>query len=106
MLTRPTLLALTAVLGLMASSSVTAATPRVFPEGQRPDDSRLAPQKDLNGYFPFEVPATRKEWEVRKRELKQRILVSTGLWPMPQRTPMKPVIFGKVTRPGFTVERV
>ena len=106
MLTRSALLSLTAVLGLMASSSVTAATPRVFPEGQRPDDSRLAPQKDLNGYFPFEVPATRKEWEVRKRELKQRILVSTGLWPMPQRTPMKPVIFGKVTRPGFTVEKV
>ena len=106
MLTRPTLLSLMATLCLMASSTVTAATPRVFPDGQRPDDSRLAPQKDLNGYFPFEVPATRKEWEVRKRELKQRILVSTGLWPMPQRTPMKPVIFGKVTRPGFTVERV
>ena len=103
---RDNLLVLSTILCLLAPSTVDAATPRVFPEGQRPDDSRLAPQKDLNGYFPFEVPATRKEWEVRKRELKQRILVSTGLWPMPQRTPLEPVIFGKVTRPGFTVEKV
>ena len=103
---RDNLLVLSTILCLLAPSTVDAATPRVFPEGKRPDDSRLEPQKDLNGYFPFLVPKTREAWEVRKRELKQRILVSTGLWPMPQRTPLKPVIFGKTTRPGFTVEKV
>ena len=103
---RDNLLVLSTILCLLAPSTVDAATPRVFPEGKRPDDSRLESQKDLNGYFPFLVPKTREAWEVRKRELKQRILVSTGLWPMPQRTPLKPVIFGKTTRPGFTVEKV
>ena len=103
---RDTLLVLGTILCLLAPSAADAATPRVFPDGQRPDDSRLEPQKDLNAYFPFLVPETREAWEVRKRELKQRILVSTGLWPMPQRTPLKPVIYGKTTRPGFTVEKV
>ena len=106
MFTRITSPLLVATIALLVVSTSQAATPRAFPVGQRPDDSRLAPQKDLNAYFPFQVPSTLKAWEVRKRELKRRILVSTGLWPLPQRTPMNPVIFGKVSRPGFTVEKV
>ena len=100
------LLALVTTLTLLVTATTHAASPRVFPKGKLPGDARLKPQKDLNDYFPFRVPKTREAWEVRKRELKQRILVSTGLWPMPSRTPLNPVIFGKVTRPGFTVEKV
>ena len=96
--TRHSLLVLATTLTLLwVISTAQAASPRVFPKGELPDDARLKPQKDLNAYFPFKVPKTREAWESRKRELKQRILVSTGLWPMPQRTPLNPVIFGKVT---------
>ena len=91
---------------LLLASPLPAAGPRVLPEGKRPADARLEPQKDLNAYFPFVVPETLPEWKSRARELRQRVLVSTGLWPMPQRTPLKPVIHGKVARPGFTVEKV
>jgi hypothetical protein len=105
--TRHSLLVLATTLTLLwVISTAQAASPRVFPKGELPDDARLKPQKDLNAYFPFKVPKTREAWESRKRELKQRILVSTGLWPMPQKTPLNPVIFGKVTRPGFSVEKV
>ena len=79
---------------------------RVYPQGQRPNDTRLAPRKDLNGYFPFEVPASRAVWETRARELRRRVLVATGLWPLPVRTPLHPKIHGKVQREGFTVEKV
>ena len=79
---------------------------RVYPEGERPADSRLQPLKDLNGHFPFKVPDSKAEWETRAEELKRRILVSTGMWPMPERTPLNPVIFGKFTRDGITIERV
>ena len=34
------------------------------------------------------------------------VLVATGLWPLPEKTPLNPVIHGKVERPGFTVEKV
>jgi dienelactone hydrolase len=79
---------------------------RVYALGQLPDDSRLEPAKDLNGYFPFEVPAGKAAWEARAADLKRRVLISTGMWPLPERTPLNPVIHGKVERPGFTVEKV
>lgn len=83
-----------------------AESPRIFPEGKLPDDIRLKPLKDLNGHFPFAVPATLKKWEARKAELRRRVLVATGLYPMPARTPLNAVIHGKVKRDGFTAEKV
>jgi dienelactone hydrolase len=79
---------------------------RVLPDGKLPDDRRLETPKDLNGYFPFEVPASKKAWEVRAAQLRRRVLVATGLWPMPEKTPLNPVIHGRVERDGFTVEKV
>lgn len=78
----------------------------VLVEGRRLTDPRLQPPKDLNGHFPFVVPETMKGWEKRKADLKQRVLVATGLWPMPEKTPLNAVIHGKVRRDGFTVEKV
>jgi len=84
----------------------------------RPKDTRLEPLKDLNGFFPLVVPKSKEQWEERAENLRQRIRVATGLWPMPEKTPLNAVIHGKVTRPpidgvapgvkqiGFTVERV
>ena len=73
---------------------------------QQLDDIRLKNPKDLNGYFPFKVPDSKTSWERRRADLKQRIVVATGLWPMPQKTPLNPVIHGKVRRDGFTMEKV
>lgn len=89
--------------------TVWAADPdkhHVLDVGQQPDDVRLQARKDLNGYFPFEVPKSRTAWEQRQAELQQRVLVSTGLWPMPEKTPLNPVVHGKVERDGFTMEKV
>ncbi|MCP4511641.1 MAG: hypothetical protein GY826_35165, partial [Fuerstiella sp.] len=97
------------VLILLCCPSIFAADAtnhRVFDAGQQPDDSRLEAPKDLNGYFPFEVPESKAAWEQRQAELKQRVLVATGLWPMPEKTPLNAVIHGKVKRDGFTVEKV
>ena len=83
-----------------------AEAPRVFPKGKLPDDVRLKPLKDLNGHFPFTVPKTLKAWRARKAELRQRVLVANGLYPMPAKTPLNAVIHGKVTHDGFTSEKV
>ena len=69
-------------------------------------DSRSGPLKDLNGFFPFEPPVTSQAWESRSEELKLRLLVANGLWPMPEKTPLNAFVHGKVKRPGFTVEKV
>lgn len=91
---------------LFINTLAAADAQRVLPEGKLPNDRRLGPPKDLNGYFPFEVPATREAWEQRTAELRRRVLVATGLWPMPEKTPLKPVIHGRVERDGFTIEKV
>ncbi len=90
--------------GLLAS--LPAATPRVLPPGQLPDDIRLQPLKDLDGYFPFTPPATAAEWTTRRAVVQRQILVSQGLWPMPTRAPLQPVIHGRIEREGYAVEKV
>ena len=58
------------------------------------DDVRFAKPKDLNGYFPFTPPTTVAEWDARKAELRTRLLVANGLYPMPPKTELQPVILG------------
>lgn len=96
------LVALSLISPLISSAQDT----RVFESGRLPDDSRLQPPKHLNGYFPFEVPAGKAAWESRADKLRRQVLVATGLWPMPEKTPLNAVIHGLVKRPGFTVEKV
>lgn len=93
-------------IGVSAMAEGDPASHRVFDAGQQPEDRRLREPVDLNGYFPFEVPASKAAWEKRRDELKQRVLVATGLWPMPEKTALNAVVHGKVLRDGFTVEKV
>src|SRR6056297_3290382 len=91
---------------LLMSANAFAQVHRVYDEGELPNDSRLGELKDLNGYFPFNVPSSQPAWDVRAEELRRQVLVATGLWPMPPKTPLNAVIHGKVQRDGFTVEKV
>ena len=79
---------------------------RVLEPGKMPADSRLGPAKNLNGYFPMTVPATKEAWEVHRKELREQVLVANGLWPMPEKTPLNAVIHGKIDRDDYTVEKV
>lgn len=87
------------------AAPVLAAAPRVLPAGKVPADVRLAPCKDLDGYFPFQPASSVEKWKERSAIVKRQMLVALGLWPMPQLTPLNPVIHGKVERDDYTVER-
>jgi hypothetical protein len=69
-------------------------------------DVRLEPPKDLNGYFPFTAPTSLEKWNDRKAFVRRQILVSQGLWPMPSKAPLNPVIHGKIDRETYTIEKV
>ena len=71
-----------------------------------PNDQRLLPPKDLNGYFPFIPPKTKEEWSARSEYVRRQMLVSLGLWPMPTKTPLNAVIHGKIDLPEYTIEKV
>lgn len=83
-----------------------AAAPRALAEETLPNDVRLQPPKDLNGYFPFTPPKTQAEWEKRADYVRRQILVSQGLWPMPEKSPLNAVIHSKIERPGYSIEKV
>ena len=96
---------LSLLLFVALGSAVSAAT-RALPVGQLPNDVRLQPLKDLDGYFPFTPPTSKEAWAQRAAEVRRQILVAEGLWPMPTKTPLNAVIHGKVDRPDYTVEKV
>ncbi|MCB1233218.1 MAG: acetylxylan esterase, partial [Verrucomicrobiae bacterium] len=83
-----------------------AEAPRVLAPGQLPNDSRLADPVTLNDYHPFRPVASKAEWEQRQRDIRDRVQLASGLWPMPTKTPLNAIVHGKVDGDGFTVERV
>lgn len=95
-----------ALLALCCASVASAEVPRVLPQGKLPDDKRLGPLLDLDGYFPFHPCKTPQQWQMRSRRIRRQVLVATGLWPMPTKTPLGAVIHGKVDRDRYTVEKV
>jgi len=88
------------------TTTLQAGAPRVLPPGKLPEDARLQPLKDLDGYFPFTPPASKAAWEKRAERVRRQIFVSQGLWPMPAKTPLNAVIHGRTERGDYTVEKV
>jgi len=77
-----------------------------FPLTAISEDVRLQPLKDLNGYFPFQPPRSLADWDKRKEYVRRQILVAAGLWPMPTKTPLNPVLHGKIDCGEYTIEKV
>ncbi len=98
------------VAGVLLASLAMAEEPRAVPAGQLPQDARLGPLRDLDGYFPFPCPsahdASHAAWDARAVQLRQQMLVALGLWPEPSRTPLEAVIHGRVDLGAYTVEKV
>lgn len=82
-----------------------AEEPPRLAEGQ-PKDARLQPLRDLNSYFPMTVSKSPSDWSRRAEEVRRRVLVSQGLWPMPARTPLNAVVRDKRQIGEITVEKV
>ena len=95
-----------AVVACLAGLSHAADVPRSLPQGAQPDDHRLGSLRNLDYYFPFTPVASKEAWAKRAAELRRQAQVATGLWPMPERTPLNAVIHGKVERDDYTVEKV
>jgi dienelactone hydrolase len=97
---------LLAALAVFSTSLGFANGPRALAGGKLPDDVRLQPLKDLNGYFPFTPAKSKAEWEKRSEYVRRQILVSQGLWPMPTKGPLNAVVHGRMEFPDYTIEKV
>jgi dienelactone hydrolase len=47
-----------------------------------------------------------KDWASRRDEYRRQLQEMLGLWPMPEKTPLHPVLTGKIEHPEMTVEKL
>ncbi|MFO0880572.1 MAG: hypothetical protein U0840_24765 [Gemmataceae bacterium] len=86
---------------------VASAETRLFPEGKKSGDRRLTVVRTLNDKdFFLRPPTTLTAWQARRQAVREQLLVSNGLWPLPPKTPLQPVIHGRIDRDGYSVEKV
>ena len=69
-----------------------AQGPKLLKPEAIPADKRIAPLKDLDGYFPFHNADSVQAWQRRQVQIRQRLLVSQVIWPMPTKTPLNALI--------------
>lgn len=73
-----------------------------------------APEQDVRNvqvpntetHFLMRDYPSREAWEARKAELRRQILFAAGLEPMPVRSELRPQIFGRLERKGYSIEKV
>lgn len=102
---RPLLLTLSCALVFCAGSR--AAEPAGVPaRGDRMLRAYFQAQvKDIAGHCLTDL-TTRADWERRRPELRRQFLDMMGLWPLPPRTDLQPVVTGAETGDGFVVEKL
>ena len=78
---------------LFAGVSQTISDPRVY--------------QTRNVHTVYTFPGyTKAEWIAKAAELREHILVSNGLAPMPEKTPLNAHVFGRIEREDYSVEKV
>jgi dienelactone hydrolase len=70
------------------------------------EDARNINITTTTTHMPLPEFSSLQAWEQRKAVLRNQILVSAGLSPMPERTPLHAQIFGKIEERDYTIEKV
>jgi hypothetical protein len=65
-----------------------------------------AQYRTLDDRFAPPAVTTREAWQHRAEELRQRVLASAGLLPLPEKTPLQPVVFGEIAQKDYRVSKV
>ncbi|HMD20449.1 MAG TPA: hypothetical protein VKH40_09015 [Alloacidobacterium sp.] len=98
--------------GWIAVTLVVAITSAQSLVGQQPsphvpaEDSRNTNITTVTTHMPLPEFTSLKAWEQRKAFLRNQILVSAGLSPMPEKTALHPQVFGKIEQKDYTIEKV
>ena len=70
------------------------------------EDIRNSQVHDTDTHFVMPAFQSREAWEQRAAFLRQQILASAGLLPMPEKGPIHAEAFGRLQHDGYTVEKV
>ncbi|UCH62362.1 MAG: acetylxylan esterase [Fidelibacterota bacterium] len=69
-------------------------------------DNRLLSMRHTDARYEMPAYKTRGEWEERAAYIRDRVLVSAGLLPLPEKTPLNAKISGRIDRDDYSVEKV
>lgn len=70
------------------------------------EDARNTNVLNTTSRMPMPTFTSLKAWEQRKAFLRNQILVSAGLSPLPEKIPLHAQIFGKIEQKDYTIEKV
>ena len=79
---------------------------RGLPERIPPNDRRLREVRHQDTLVEMPNYRSLDEWRACADWLRRHVLVSNGLWPIPERTPLNPAVFGRIERDEYSVEKV
>jgi dienelactone hydrolase len=69
-------------------------------------DKRILDVKHINFQYRPVIYTDKDRWEKRKTRLEQQILISSGLWPLPEKSALNAKIYDKIIFDDFSVEKV
>jgi cephalosporin-C deacetylase-like acetyl esterase len=91
------------LLGAGAARSQKAAEVKA---GDRMIDAYLAKEAARISQRVLDGATTRAEWEKRRPRLYREYLDMLGLWPLPEKTPLKAAVTGTLEREGVVIEKL
>jgi hypothetical protein len=92
--------------GVVASPLLAAEPAADLARGERLLDSYFRAQTQRIADACLADIKTREDWERQRPERRRQFLEMLGLWPLPRRTDLKPVITGTIEADAFTVEKL
>ncbi len=69
-------------------------------------DPRAGELRTLNSHFPFRPPSSLEAWHDRSVKIRRDLRMALGLTPPPTRTPLHPVVHGRIDMGEYTIEKV
>ncbi len=90
--------------GYSPAQAMTLSRVHDTPEGVT--DARTSHERHTDTVFTMPVFEDRRDWEETADTLRRRMLLSSGLYPMPQKTPLNPRVEPATTVDGVVIEKV
>ncbi|MCX5769138.1 MAG: acetylxylan esterase [Candidatus Hydrogenedentes bacterium] len=78
----------------------------VYDEPRAVRDDRTSTIRDTDTTFTMPYYESAEQWEAYAKNLRRRVLLSSGLLPMPEKTPLNAEISGRVDHDDYSVEKV
>ena len=86
-----------------STMAIAQAELRILPDGAADPRTKARTLYEGSGFKP---PMERDAWIARAKQVRERVLMAAGLWPMPAKGPLNAVIHGKIDREDYTIEKV